>query len=99
MEEKAKTYLESIVAPLTKSGVEILSEKMPRKPDEPDFEGVSFAIIPKNPSEVGHLLGAGGEHVDAVRTLMRVWSGVHTSDALHIILMVANSKRIKTEHI
>lgn len=91
MPEKASNYLESITAPLTTKGVEILAE------DEGD--GKVFVVIPRDDTEYGALIGVDGAHADAIRTLMRAWSGVHTDGGLRINVLIPNPRRIRTTYI
>lgn len=99
MKENAKAYLESIVSPLARSGVEVIVEDMPAKPDEPRFLGITMIVVTKERSDAGALVGQQGSHVDAIRTMMRTWAGVNTSPVVHIDLMVANHGRIRTEYV
>lgn len=92
MKEEAKRYLESIVAPITKGGVEIL-EGVDRVGDD------QFIVVPKNENEYGALIGENGTHADAIRTMMRAWSGTNTDGSLRINVLVPNPKRIRTHYV
>lgn len=89
MNEAAMKYLLSITGPLTLGGVDILEEN--------DDMGATFVVIPNEDAEYGALIGKGGEHADAIRTMMRAWSGTNTDAKLRINVMVPNPKRIKTQ--
>lgn len=91
MHEAAIKYLLDITGPLTVMGVDILIEN--------DEQGATFVVIPKNDGEYGALIGKAGEHADAIRTMMRAWSGTNTDAKLRINVMVPNPKRIKTQFV
>lgn len=91
MDEKAKEYLESITAPLTTGGVQVLAET--------EGEGMVYVVIPKNDQEYGALIGVEGAHADAIRTLMRAWSGTHTDGGFRINVLIPNPRRIRTSYV
>lgn len=97
--EKASAYLHSIVEPLTLHGIDIAMSPMPPKPGDSEFEGVNLAVVPKRDFEVGRLVGVGAAHVEAIRTLMRTWSGAHTDYKLQFNVMIARHNMIQTEYV
>lgn len=92
MNEEAKKYLECITSPLTKGGVEIL-EGVDRMGDD------QFIVVPKRDDEYGALIGDNGSHAEAIRTMMRAWSGTQTNGDLRVNVLVPNPKRIRTQFV
>jgi len=91
MKEQAIAYLTTITAPLAPGGVEILSEE--------NAGGMTYVVVPKSRDDYGTLIGEGGSHAGAIRTMMRIWAGVHTDPVLRINVLVPNPKLVKTEYI
>lgn len=84
-------YLQSITGPLTSYGTEVLLED--------SHEGVNLIVIPRDESEYGALIGREGAHADAMRTMMRAWSGTNTGGDMRINVLVPKPSRIHTTYI
>lgn len=91
MNEKAVAYLRAITEPLAPGGVEILHEE--------NAAGMTYVVVPKEREDYGTLIGEGGSHAMALRTMMRVWAGVHTDPVVRINVLVPNPKLVKTEYV
>jgi predicted RNA-binding protein YlqC (UPF0109 family) len=91
MNKKNKRYLYSITTPLTKRGVNIIEEN--------NGNEKLYAIIPRDMYDYGALVGENGTHAEAIRTMMRTWSGVHTDSRLRINVVIVNPYKIKNQYV